>query len=211
MKNAKKLIKNKKVIRVTLAVLLMALIIGGFFFWETRRDRVFMDDSLITADVVTVSPATAGVLTEMDAIEGKPIKKGDIIAIINGEAVRSRTDGLVIATNTAVGGTVSTQTNLVQIIDPSQMTVVGTIDENKGLNAIVSGQVASFTVDAYPGKTYWGYVDRIGQTAKQTQAAFSISSERPVQQFQVSVRFNATAYPELKNGMSAKITVYTKM
>jgi multidrug resistance efflux pump len=89
------------------------------------------------------------------------------------------------------------------------MRVAGTIDENKGLDKIHVGQVASFTVDAYPGKKFWGYVDEISQTANQTQASFSISSTRPTQQFTVYVRFNANDYPELKNGMSAKMVVFT--
>ena len=111
--------------------------------------------------------------------------------------------------NNQVGGSVSPQTPLVQLIDPSQMRVSGTIDENKGLDQIHVGQVVSFTVDAYPGKTFWGYVDEVAQTAKTTQASFSISNERPTQQFQVYARFNATAYPELKNGMSAKMEIFT--
>jgi hypothetical protein len=38
---------------------------------------------------------------------------------------------------------------------------------------------------------------------------FSVSSERPTQQFLIYARLNAYAYPQIKNGMSAKMTVYT--
>jgi multidrug resistance efflux pump len=105
---------------------------------------------------------------------------------------------------------VSTQTQLVQLINTNNIRVAGTLGENKGLNQIRVGQVTSFTVDAFPGKMYWGYVDEISPSAKQTQLSFSISSERPTQQFVIYAKFNAAQYPEIKNGMSAKMTVYTK-
>lgn len=210
MKQAVGKLRNKKVLRILIICLVVIIIVSGFFYWQLRRDRIFIDDSQINATIIPVSPAGSGILTELDAEEGKPIKKGDTIAVVGGDTIRAQTDGLVVTANNQVGGTVTPQTTLIQMIDPSQMRVVGTIDENKGLDKIHVGQVASFTVDAYPGRTFWGYVDQISQTAKQTQAAFSISSERPTQQFQVYVRFNAEKYPELKNGMSAKMVVFTK-
>ncbi len=201
MKNAAKKLKNPIVLRFIAGIVLILILVGGFLLWQTKRDRIFVDDSMITASVITVSPEKSGELKEMDAAEGKTLKKGDIIALIGDETIRSTTDALVLTTNNQVGGTVTPQTQLVQLIDPSQIRIVGTLDENKGLDKIHVGQVVAFTVDAYPGEKFWGYVDGISQTAKQTQASFSISSERPTQQFQIFARFNSTKYPELKNGI----------
>jgi hypothetical protein len=39
---------------------------------------------------------------------------------------------------------------------------------------------------------------------------FNISDERPTNQFAVYVRFDPAQYPQLKNGMSARIWVYTQ-
>jgi multidrug resistance efflux pump len=209
MKNAAKKLKNRKVLRAIIGIVLIVIIVGSFLYWESRKDRVFIDNSLVTGTLITIAAPSSGQLTEMDAEEGKLLKTGDPIAIVGDNTIRSTTDALVVSTNNQIGGSVSPQTQLAQLIDPAQMRVSGTIDENKGLDQIKVGQVASFTVDTFPNKTFWGYVDQISQTAKTTQASFSISSERPTQQFQVFVRFNATGYPELKNGMSAKMTVYT--
>ncbi len=209
MKNRLGFLKNKKILRIIASVALIILLVGGFWFWQTRRDRIYIDDSLINATIIPISAPLSGILTEVDAQEGKLIKRGDTIAVVGGQAIRSQTDGLIVTANDAIGGTITPEIVLAQLIDPSQMRVVGTIDETKGLDKIHIGQPASFTVDAYPGQTFWGYVDEISQTAKQTQAAFSISSERPVQQFQVYVRFDASKYPQLKNGMSAKLIIYT--
>ena len=71
------------------------------------------------------------------------------------------------------------------------------------------GQRATFSVDAFPGKTYDGIVDQISPVSSDTGIVFSISDKRPVEKFEIKVRFNVADYPELKSGMSAKITVYT--
>jgi multidrug resistance efflux pump len=201
--------KIRKNLRLLLAVILIAIVVGGFYYWQIRKGRIFIDDSLINATIINVAPTTAGRLLEMEVQEGKFVKKGDTIAIVGGETIRSTVDGLVVMVNNQIGGSLTPQNSVAQLIDPSQMRIVGTIDENKGLNKLRVGQVASFTVDAYPGQTFWGFVDEVSPTAKQTQLSFSISSERPIQQFQVYVRFPASKYPMLKNGMSAKLTVFT--
>jgi multidrug resistance efflux pump len=207
MKNL--LLKLRSRLREIVSILLIIIIVGGTYFWQIKRGRVFVDNSQINATLIAVAPTTSGRLLEMDAEEGKTVKKGDVIAVVGSETVRSTVDGLVVMANNQVGGSFSPQNAVANLIDLSQMRVVGTIDENKGLNKLHVGQVASFTVDAFPGQTFWGFVDEISPTAKQTQISFSISSERPIQQFQVYVRFPASKYPELKSGMSAKLTIFT--
>ena len=51
-----------------------------------------------------------------------------------------------------IGKTFNPGQAVVSMIDPAQLRVVGTIDENKGLNEIHVGQLASFTVDAFGSK-----------------------------------------------------------
>ena len=201
--------KLRKNLKVLLMVILTLLIVGGSYYWATREGRIFINDALVNASIITVTPTTSGRLMEVDAKEGKYIKKGDILAIVGSEVIRSTIDGLVIMASSQTGGSFGPQTAVVQLIDPSQMRIAGTIDENKGLSKIKVGQVSSFTVDAFPGLTFWGLVDEVSPTAKQTQLSFSISSERPIQQFQIYVRFPATKYPQLKNGMSAKLIIFT--
>lgn len=209
MKNAVSKLKNKKILKILFSIVTISIVVGVFCYWQAKEGRIFIDNSLVNATLVPVTPSTSGRLIEVDAQEGKMVKKGDAIAVVGSEIVRSTTDGLVVSINNQIGGSVGPQSVIAQLIDPSQMRVVGTIDENKGLSKIKVGQVASFTVDAYSGKKFWGYVDEIGATAKQTQLSFSISSERPTQQFQIYVRFPASKYPQLKNGMSAKLTIFT--
>lgn len=210
MKQKISLIKNKTFLKRAGIVLAVILLVGLILFYEKTTGRVFIDDSLISAPVISISSTTTGKLKELDVTEGQLVSRGDKLAVVGSETIRTDTDGIIILSNTQVGSSISPQTQLLQMVRPIDLRVAGTLDENKGLNNVRVGQTASFTIDAFPGKTYWGYVDEISPSAKQTQLSFSISNERPTQQFIVYVRYDTTKYPEIKNGMSAKMTVYAK-
>lgn len=208
MKNILAKIKDPKVLRIIILIAVALVTVVSVVFYSLRVGRIFIDDSLIQAPIISVAPVAVGTLSEMDVYEGEKVQKGDSLAIVNGQTLYAATNGLVVFAQNQIGGTVGGASPFIQLINTDTMRVAGTIDENKGLSDIHVGQVASFTVDALPGKTFWGYVDEISPSAKQTQAAFSISSERPTQQFIVYVKFDSNRYPEIKNGMSAKMTVF---
>lgn len=210
MKKFFSLFRDKQFLKRFFIVVIVILLIGSYIVYLKIANRIFIDDSLIQAPIITISPTSAGKVQEMDVTEGQNVQKGDQLAIVGSDTIRAATDGIIVLAPNITGSTVSTQTQLIQMINPVDMRVAGTIDENKGLDEIKVGQVVSFTVDAFPGKTYWGYVDEISPTAKTAQLSFSISSERPTQQFIVYARYDSSKYPEIKNGMSAKMTVYTK-
>lgn len=202
-------LKNPVILKRIILAAVIVLITASMLYYQSRKGRVFIDDSLVTAPIVSVAPATGEELTELDVYEGEHVTKGDALGIVGGQTLYADTDGLVIMANNQIGSMVSVQDPLAQIIHTPDMRITGTIDENKGLIDIKIGQVASFTVDALPGQTFWGYVDEVSPSAKQTALAFSISSERPTQQFVVYVKYDTNKYPQIKNGMSAKLTVYT--
>ncbi len=202
-------LKDRRIRRIFLSILAVVLLVGAWLAYDLLGNRVFIDNSQIQAPIISIAPDQPSQLLETDVYEGEQVKKGDQLAITSTQTLRAQTDGEIIMANTQIGSTVSAADPVIEMIQPSQLRVAGTIDENKGLNEIRVGQVVSFTVDALPGKTFWGYVDEVSPSAKQTQLAFSISSQRPTQQFVVYARFNSPAYPAIKNGMSAKLTVFT--
>ena len=57
------------------------------------------------------------------------------------------------------------------MINFADMRIAGTIDENKGLDKIKNWASVSFTVDALPGQTFWGYVDEISPSCKTNSIA----------------------------------------
>lgn len=202
--------KQPKFRRIFILVSLLIVVVISALAYEKKTDRVSIEDSLVESPISSIAPTTPGDLKKVYIFEGESIKKGDPIADVGDQTLSADSDGLVIKVNDTIGSIVSTLNPVAQIIDPTQMRIDGTLDENKGLDQIKIGQIVSFSVDALPGRTFWGYVDEVSPTAKATQLSFSISSERPTQQFEVFAKFNSLAYPEIKNGMSAKMTVYTK-
>jgi len=209
----KKIIEKLKNSKVSAVLIIFAIVgltfLGSFFYLKEIQNRVKIENSLVNAPVVPIAPTVPGKLQKILVSEGQKVKKGDILAIVGSETLRAYNDGIVLETNKLIGSLITSQTPVVKMINPNEMRIIGALDENKGLNKIKVGQVASFTIDALPGNTFWGYVDEVAQTAKQTSLSFSISSERPTQQFEISVRFDANKYPEIKNGMSAKMIVFT--
>ena len=200
---------NPKVIKVFIAIVIFISVLGGVYFYLKSTQRIKIESSVVSSPIIPLSSSIPGKIKTITAIEGQKVKKGDPVAIVGTEIIRSYTDGIIVETNKQIGAFASPQTPIVKMINTNEMRIDGTIDENKGFDQIKVGQVVSFTIDALSGKTFWGYVDEIAQSAKQTGAAFSISSERPTQQFEIYARFDANSYPEIKNGMSAKMTVYT--
>lgn len=209
MKKFLQKLKQPHIAQPILIGLVVLATIVGYVLYQSFVGRVFIDNSLVEAPITTIAPATPGILSKVFVYEGERIQKGDSLAIVGGQTLYAQTDGLIIATDKSLGSLVNAQTPVVQLINPVSMRIAGTIDENKGLSSIHVGQVVSFTVDAYPGQTFWGYVDEVSPSAKSTQNAFSISSERPTQQFIVYATFDSKKYPFIKNGMSAKMTVFT--
>lgn len=210
MKNALNLFKNKKFVRTLIGVTILIILVVSYIIFQKTTGRVFIDNSLIQAPVITISPTQSGDVQEMDVKEGQTVDAGDTLAVVGSEILRADTDGLVISASDLTGSMVNPTTQLIQMIRPVNLRVAGTIDENKGLNSIKVGQVVSFTVDALPGKTFWGYVDEISPSAVAPSFSFSTSTERGTQQFTVYAKFDTSAYTAIKNGMSAKMVVYTK-
>lgn len=213
MKNFKKLFtyfKNPKILRVFVITILVILVSAGFVYFQKVKDRVFIDNSMISAPIIPIAPLAPGNLDKLYVYDGQVVKKGEPIAEVGDQTIRARQDALIVKAQNITGSVISAQNPAVSLIKLSDIRVTGTIDENKGLERIKVGQIVLFTVDAFAGKTYRGFVDEISPTAKQTQIAFSISSERPTQQFEVFAKFDTSKYPEIKNGMSARMTIFTR-
>ena len=189
-------------------LLLFATIIGAFTYWRITTARIAVEKGEIAAPIIHLSARTGGTLETLWVAEGDPVTKNQPVAQIGDEIVRSREDGLIVLVHDEIGKNFAPNEAVVDLIRPEALRVNGTVSENKGLRDIHVGQRATFTVDAFGSKTYKGIVDAVAPSAKTKGLAFSISDKRTVNDFVIKIRFDVASYPELKNGMSAKITVY---
>ena len=191
-------------------IALALVVAGGLLYIQMSRTEVGIDTSIISAPTITLSPSEAGILQQVYVHEGDTVAANTAVALVGTELVKTKVAGTITNVQNEVGTAFAPGQELVTMVDPTQLRVVGTIDENKGLDRISVGQPATFTVDAFGSEQYQGIVDEVSPTANSQDVVFNISDARATQQFNVFVRFDPTQYPELKNGMSAKLTIFTK-
>ena len=200
---------KKKIIIGASAFVLIALTIG-LAYWFNLQGRVYTDKAEISAAMTDLSPHNSGTLNEVFVNIGDYVTENETVARVGDETIKANSNGIVVAVNNSIGKNLNPGEVVVSLIDPTDLRVVGHIEENKGLKNIEIGQPVVFTVDAYGSKKYYGVVDEISDTSRESGIVFNISDKREVKQFDVKVRFDVSAYPELKNGMSAKIWIYKK-
>lgn len=194
-----------------LAAFIVVILGGGittFAYLAVSQKTVYIDKGQISAPTVTLGPSAPGILKEVDVSEGDMVLPNTVVAQVGNELIKSTSGGLVITVNNNVGKLVNPGDTVVGMLDPTQLRVVGELQEDKGLVDIMPGERATFTVDAFGGKEYSGIVDEVAPTAQSSDVVFSVSDKRQEQNFDVKIRFDTTLYPELKNGMSTKIWVY---
>lgn len=202
--------KMDKRIAIGGLILVVAIAIGGVTYWKISSNRIYIEKGEISAPQIDLSSQNGGILETLMVKEGDMIEKNQPVAQIGDEVVRSREDGLVIKVQDKIGKLFNHGEAVVSIIRPSDLRILGTIGEDKGLKDIKVGQRVVFTADAFGSKEYEGFVDEISPSSKDKGLSFSISDKRATSDFVIKVRFNSDAYSELKDGMSAKIWVYKK-
>jgi len=208
-KAEKNILKNKWV-KSGGVVALVLIICGSLLYLQTSGTRIKIDKALISAPLIDLSPSAPGQLEETYVSEGDIVSANTPVAKVGDEIIKTKIAGIIVNVQKDAGKTLNPGQAVVTMVDQSELHAVGTIEENKGLSRIQVGQLAEFTVDAFGSKQYEGVVDAISPTAHSSDVVFNISDNRPTQQFDIKIRFNQSKYPELKNGMSAKITIFTK-
>jgi len=203
----KRLAKNKTA-RIIGVILLIVLAIVGAVVAKTLNSRVYTDQADIEAPTITLSPSTSGVLQKIFVNVGDHVNADTVVAQVGNQLIQTQVAGIITSTKNSIGQNVGPSDAIVTMIDPTTLRAVAHLDEDKGLSSVQIGEHVVFTVDAFAGKNYQGVVDEISPTARQGDVVFNISDARETQEFDVKVRFDVNAYPELANGMSAKIWIY---
>ena len=172
------------------------------------NNRIQIDDSQILASTIDIGSKSGGALQEVYVKIGDVVGANTVLARVGTELLKTNSEAEVIKINDTIGEIFNPGAAVVGVINPSDLRVVGKLEEDKGLKDVRIGQKAIFTVDAFGSKEFEGVVDEISPTAHNSDVVFSISDKRAENSFDIKVRFDVSKYPELKNGMSAKITIF---
>jgi len=184
--------------------------LGLFFVAHTSLSTVKIDNSSISAPIINLTASAPGILEDTYVQAGDEVLANTPLVRVGTDIITSKVAGTIVSVQKDIGKTYNPGETIVSMIQPDELRIVGQIEENKGLEKLSVGQTASFTVDAFGGKKFYGVVDSIAATSNTSDVVFSISDKRQEQIFDVKVRYDVSAYPELKNGMSAKLAVNIK-
>jgi multidrug resistance efflux pump len=199
---------NQKFIFIVLIVLLAGGAIGGGIYYYNAQKRIYTDQAEISAPIIALSPQAPGTLEQIMVNPGDRVLENAIIAQVGDQLIKTKTAGIIISAQDNLGKTINPGEAVATMVAPDQLRLIAHLDENSGLNQTKLGQRVIFTVDAFGSKQYVGTVDEISQSSRQTDVVFNISGNRQIKQFDIKIRFNTDQYPELKNGMSAKVWIY---
>ena len=194
--------------KIILTIVLFILVNIMIISLSISYGKISVEKSEINAPTIILSSQSPGILDKVFVKEGDWVSSGMIVAQVNGVSIKAKVDGLIIFVQNTPGQVVSSQTSIVKMIQTEEFRVVGHLFEDKGLSEVKIGQKVMFTVDTFGSNKYVGVVDSIGQTSRDSAITFSISDKRPEKEFDVKVKYDVNLYPELKNGMSAKMWIY---
>ncbi len=203
--------RGKLIIWVIVALIVIGGAGAGLYYYVSSK-TVYIDLSQIQAPLINLSHTNSGVLQALYVNPGDTVAANQPVALVGNEVVEAQTAGEIVSTNDNIGqfmNTLTGQGTVATMINPTQLRVVGNLDENKGLDNVAVGDPATFTVDAFGSEQFKGVVDEVAPTSEQSSVVFNIYDQRPPNQLAVYVRFDPTQYTQLYNGKSAKIWVYT--
>lgn len=199
--------KKQTMIRVLIGLIVLGAIGGGIYL-KIISGRVYIEKAEVNAPMIGLSANNPGTLEELFVKEGDNVVENQVVARVGNEMIKAQSDGLVVKVSDNIGKSFAKNEAVVTIIKIGELRVIGHLEEDKGLKDIQIGQQAIFTVDAYGSKKFYGIVDDVSETSRDSDIVFSISDKKEKKKFDIKIRFNPAAYPELKNGMSAEAWVY---
>lgn len=197
-------------IRAGLLALIIAGIGGAAAYWKVQQTRVYVDSSSISAPQIGLAPSVPGTLQEVYVHEGDVVPQQATVARVGNELIKSKVAGVIVSVPATIGAQIAPNQPVVTMIDPTALRVVGEVDEDKGLSRIQVGDAVTFTVDAYGSQKFTAVVDEVSPSSQQSGIVFNISDKREVKQFDVKARFDTSAFAFLKNGMSARMWIFTR-
>ncbi len=185
--------KAKKIIAIVAAVLLVAGISAGAYFYYDATNYFTTDNASVTAHMVNVVPMVTGTVTDWNVSEGDDVKQGQILGrqdvfsllssskvdqtalenagtpIIAKAEIRAPIDGRIVQSNVIKGSAATVGSTVAIVADVSDMFIKANVEETD-IFKIHEEQKVTIKIDAYPGKNFEGYVETVGTA---TQSAFS--------------------------------------
>ncbi len=205
--HARKKGKFQKYVIPFLVILFIAGGAAGIWYYEDQQKYVYTDNASIVVPLIQLTPSLPGILKEVMVHDGETVFAHETVARVGDEMISAQISGVVLTAKQDIGAVYSQGTPVVSMMDPKEMRVIASIQEDKGIKDIRVLDKVYFTVDAYGSQKFEGFVEEISNTSRQGDVVFNISDKRQEQDFNVKIRFDLEHNPPFQNGMSAKVWI----
>ncbi|MBP7868632.1 MAG: efflux RND transporter periplasmic adaptor subunit [Firmicutes bacterium] len=140
--------------------------------------------------------AESSVVQAQDNLQAAGLKLDSLVTHSGDGLIRSAIDGVVTAVKAVVGGSVSPSAAVVTMVDPRDVVLKVTVDEND-IGVVQEGQRADVTLDAVDGLSLVGTVSTVGKVGE-TKSGIVV--------FNVDIGIDNTD-PSARPGMSAEAEI----
>src|ERR1700690_3809314 len=123
-------------IRTGVVVIVIAAAATGLIYWRVTSSRVYVDSASIEAPLIDLAPSAPGTLEDVYVKVGDEVNQNAVVARVGNELVTTQEAGIIVSVPANIGAQVSPQQPVATMIDPTQLRVVGEVDEDKGLDRI---------------------------------------------------------------------------
>lgn len=226
---------------IIILVLIIAIIggvgIAGYYYYQSLN-YASTEDARVAADMVSITPEIPGKLISWSVREGDAVKAGQVLgrqdleaaltsAAINPQAmaatagvmarkaeIKSPISGRVVQSRGIVGQMATPGMTLAMVADTEHIYISANIKETV-IQRVKPGQAVDVRIDAYPGKTFNGRVENIGQA---TTALFSLmpaqntngNYTKVTQVIPVKIYLLDAAGLDLMPGMNASVRIHLR-
>ncbi|MBP7868495.1 MAG: efflux RND transporter periplasmic adaptor subunit [Firmicutes bacterium] len=140
--------------------------------------------------------AEASVVQAQDNLQAARLKLNSLVTHSGDGLIRSPIDGVITTVKAVVGGSVSPSAAVVTVVDPGDVILKVTVDEND-IGVVQVGQKADITLDAVGGLSLVGTVSAVGKVGE-TKSGIVV--------FNVDIGIDNTG-PSVRPGMSAEANI----
>ena len=154
---------------IWLVILLIIAFVVAIVWWWNYRKYVSTIDANLDGGRVNVSARVMAPLSVVFKNEVDSVKRGELLAMLDSTATEnyrivSPVDGLIAKQWVVPGDLLQPGENIFTLNEGKELWVAVYLQETK-FNEIRMGQSALFTLDAYPGLTFYGKIFYIGANA----------------------------------------------
>lgn len=212
--------KKMILINVITVVVLLAIGIAGFYFWNKTTSYITTDNAKVNGDQITIASPASGQIKSLNVKQGDKLDKGDKVATVTVQGQDGETKdmelkmpqkGTIAKLDGMEGSMVQAGNPIAYAYNLDDLYVTANIDE-KDIKDVEVGKDVDVTIDGQKASVK-GKVDSIG---KATAASFSLMPSsnsdgnytKVSQVIPVKITLDSEPSKQVVPGMNAEVKIH---